>query len=159
MLEHNSVKDADVIQEFFIPFPGFMTFMEGMRQIVREDGTNLLGVTLRYVKASSETALSYAPTKNAFAVIFYFNEPCSTEGRARGDELIKRLNRLALHHEGTFYLTCVRELHRDTLRQAYPGIDAFFQKKHAVDPESRFTSRFFETYGKRELARAAASGR
>jgi FAD/FMN-containing dehydrogenase/dTDP-4-amino-4,6-dideoxygalactose transaminase len=158
MLEHNSVKDADVIQEFFIPFPGFMTFMEGMRQIVREDGTNLLGVTLRYVKAGSETALSYAPTKDAFAVIFYFNELCSAEGRARGDELIRRLNRLALHNEGTFYLTYVRELDRDTLRQAYPGIDAFFQKKHAVDPESRFTSRFFETYGKRELARAAASG-
>jgi len=29
--------------------------------------------------------------------------------------------------------------------------------KHAVDPENRFTSRFFELNGKRELARKAAS--
>ena len=159
MLEHDSVKDSDVIQEFFIPFAGFMTFMDGMRQIVREDGTNLLGVTLRYVKAGNETALSYAPTKDAFAVIFYFNELCSEEGRARGNQLINRLNRLALQCEGTFYLTYVRNLDSDTLRQAYPGIDAFFQKKHAFDPEGRFTSRFFEMHGKRKLARRAASGR
>ena len=74
-------------------------------------------------------------------------------------ELINRLNRLALQCEGTFYLTYVRNLDSDTLRQAYPGIDAFFQTKHAFDPEGRFTSRFFEMHGKRELARAAASRR
>jgi len=92
-------------------------------------------------------------------VIFYFNELCSEEGRARGNQLINRLNRLALQCEGTFYLTYVRNLDSDTLRQAYPGIDAFFQKKHAFDPEGRFTSRFFEMHGKRKLARRAASGR
>jgi decaprenylphospho-beta-D-ribofuranose 2-oxidase len=159
MLEHDSTKDADVIQEFFIPIPKFTAFMDGMRRILLEDGTNLLGVTLRYVKANNETALSYTPKEDAMAVILYFNEACSMEGRAKGDELIKRLNRLTLHKEGTFYLTYLRDLDKDSLRQAYPGIDAFFQKKHAVDPEGRFTSRFFEMHGKLELARAAASGR
>jgi FAD/FMN-containing dehydrogenase len=158
MLEHHSTKDADVIQEFFIPIPRFMTFMEAMRRMLLEDGTNLLGVTLRYLKANNETALPYAPREDAFAVILYFNELCSAEGRARGDELIKRLNHLSLQCEGTFYLTYLRDLDKDTLRQAYPGIDAFFQKKHAFDPENRFTSRFFENHGKRELAKRAASG-
>jgi len=156
MLEHNSTEDADVIQEFFIPIPQFMTFMDGMRRILLEDGTNLLGVTLRYVKANNETALSYAPREDAIAVILYFNETCSAEGRAKGDELIKRLNRLTLQNEGTFYLTYLRDIDKDSMRQAYPGIDAFFQKKHTLDPEGRFTSRFFETHGKRELTRAAA---
>jgi len=159
MLEHNSREDADVIQEFFIPIPQFMTFTDGMRRMLLEDGTNLLGVTLRYVKANNETALSYAPKEDAIAVILYFNEVCSMEGRAKGDELIKRLNHLTLENEGTFYLTYLRDVDKDSLRQAYPGIDAFFQKKNAVDPEGRFTSRFFEIHGKRELARAAASGR
>jgi len=158
MLEHDSTKDADVIQEFFVPIPRFMTFMEGMRRILLQDGTNLLGVTLRYVKANNETALSYASRADAFAVILYFNELCSAAGRAKGDELIKRLNRLALQCEGTFYLTYLRDLDRDTLRQAYPWIDAFFQKKLAFDPEIRFTSRFFEMHGKRELARTDAGG-
>src|SRR5256885_11036106 len=79
------------IQEFFIPFAGFMTFMDGMRQIVREDGTNLLGVTLRYVKAGNETALSYAPTKDAFAVIFYFRSEEHTSELQSPCNLVCRL--------------------------------------------------------------------
>jgi len=159
MLEHDSINDADVIQEFFVPIPQFMTFMDGLRQIVKDDRTNVLGVTLRYVKASSETALSYAPTEDTFAVILYFNELRSKEGRARGDALIHQLNRLALNCKGTFYLTYARDLDAESLRQAYPGIERFFQMKHAIDPENRFTSRFFEMHGKRKLAAKAASGR
>jgi decaprenylphospho-beta-D-ribofuranose 2-oxidase len=159
MLEHDSTEDADVIQEFFVPIPQFTTFMEDMRRIVQDDKTNLLGVTLRYVKANIDTTLSYAPSEDAFAVIFYFNELRSAGGRARGDELIRRLNSLALRSKGTFYLTYARDLDADSLRQAYPGIDAFFEKKRAVDPENRFTSRFFEMHGKRKLAAKAASGR
>src|SRR6266852_4816517 len=120
MLEHDSTKDADVIQEFFVPIPKFIAFMESLRQIVREDGTNLLGVTLRYVKANDETALSYAPREDAFAVIFYFNEVRSSEARAKGDALVNRLNRLALDCDGTFYLTYARDLDAETLREAYP---------------------------------------
>lgn len=159
MLEHDSAQDADVIQEFFVPIPQFMTFMQGIRRIVQGDGTNLLGVTLRYVKANIDTALSYASREDAFAVIFYFNELRSAEGRARGDELIKRLNSLALRSKGTFYLTYARDLDPESLRLAYPGIDAFFEKKHSVDPDNRLTSRFFEMHGKRRLAAKAVSGR
>jgi len=159
MLEHDSTKDADVIQEFFVPIPQFMTFMEDMRRIVQDDRTNLLGVTLRYVKANIDTTLSYAPREDAFAVIFYFNELRSAGGRARGDELIRRLNSLALRSKGTFYLTYARDLDADSLRQAYPGINAFFEKKRAADPENRFTSRFFEMHGKRKLAAKAVTGR
>jgi len=157
MLEHNSKKDTDVIQEFFVPIPRFMTFMEGMRGILQEEKTNLLGVTLRHVKANNETALSYAPKENSFAVILYFNEICSTDGRAKANALINRLERLAVNCGGTFYLTYARDLEMDCLRKAYSEIDAFFQKKHAVDPENRFTSRFFELNGKRGFASKATS--
>src|SRR5213078_1972687 len=113
MLEHNSKRDTDAIQEFFVPIPRFMTFMEGMRGILQEEETNLLGVTLRYVKANNETALSYAPKENAFAVIVYFNEVCSADGRAKANALINRLVRLAVNCGGTFYLTYARELEMD----------------------------------------------
>ena len=159
MLEHNSKRDTDVIQEFFVPIPRFMIFMEGMRGILLEEKTNLLGVTLRYVRANNETALSYAPKEDAFAVILYFNELCSADGRAKANGLINRLVHLAVNCGGTFYLTYARDLEMDCLRKGYREIDAFFQKKHAVDPENRFTSRFFELHGKRGLARKAASGR
>ena len=116
MLEHNSKKDTDAIQEFFVPIPQFMKFMEGMRSILQEERTNLLGVTLRHVKANNETALSYAPKEDVFAVILYYNELCSAEGRAKAGALINRLVQLALNCGGTFYLTYARELEMDCLR-------------------------------------------
>jgi hypothetical protein len=125
MFEHNSEKDTDVIQEFFVPIPQFMTFMEGLRGILQEEETNLLGVTLRYVKANNETALSYAPKENAFAVIVYFNEVCSADGRVQANALINRLVHLAVNCGGTFYLTYARELEMDWLRKAYSEIGAF----------------------------------
>lgn len=149
MLEHNSTKDTDAIQEFFIPIPRFMKFIEGMRSILQEEETNLLGVTLRYVKANNETALSYTPKEDAFAVILYYNEVCSADGRAKSNAMINRLVHLAVDHGGTFYLTYARDLEVDLLRHAYNGIDVFFQTKHAVDPVNRFTSRFFEQHGRR----------
>ena len=158
MFEHHSKKDTDVIQEFFVPIPRFIAFMEGMRGILQEEETNLLGVTIRYVKANNETALSYAPEEDAFAVILYFNEVCSADGRAKANALIDRLVHLAVNCRGTFYLTYARDLEMECLRNAYGEIDAFFQMKHAVDPENRFTSRFFELNGKRRLAWKAASG-
>ena len=90
-------------------------------------------------------------------MILYFNEICSTDGRAKANALINRLERLAVNCGGTFYLTYARDLEMDCLRKAYSEIDAFFQKKHAVDPENRFTSRFFELNGKRGFASKATS--
>jgi len=46
----------------------------------------------------------------------------------------------------------------DWLRKAYSENGASFQRKYAVDPENRFTSRFFELHGKLALAKKAASG-
>lgn len=147
MFECDWTKNADVIQEFFIPIPRFMTFVEGTQAIL-QDGTNLLGVTIRYVKANNETALSYTPRQDAFAVVIYFNEVRSSEGRAKAGALITRLTGLALNCGGTFYLSYIRDIEIDCLRQAYAGVDAFFQRKRLADPENRFTSRFFEVYGK-----------
>ena len=148
MLDHNSNKDTDAIQEFFIPISRFLNFMNGMRTALLEDRTNLLGVTLRYVGASRETSLPYAPDEDSFAVILYYNEILSPQGRAKADSLIDKLVRLAINCGGNFYLTYVRELDPALLRKAYPNLENFFAAKRAIDPACRFTSRFFEHYAK-----------
>lgn len=157
MLDHSSAKDTDAIQEFFIPIPRFLDFMQEMRAALLDDRTNLLGVTVRYVKASNETALPYAPHKAAFAVILYCSELLSQDGRAKADALIATLIRLALNCGGTFYLAYAREMDLSVFREAYPDLDAFFAAKRAFDPENRFTSRFFERYGKKTQKALAAS--
>jgi hypothetical protein len=70
-----------------------------------------------------------------------------------------RLVHLVVGCGGSFYLTYAPELVMACLIKAYSEIDAVFRMKHAIDPDNRFTSRFFERHGKRERAKTAASGR
>jgi hypothetical protein len=158
MFDYHSPVDTDVIQEFFVPISRFVSFMDAARTILRESQTNLLGLTIRYVKADRESVLSYAPREGGFAVVLYYNEQLSPEGRAKSNTLTQQLIRQAVQNSGTFYLTYAREVELSDLRQAYPRIDEFFQAKHRYDPENRFTSRFFELYRPKFLARRAASG-
>jgi FAD/FMN-containing dehydrogenase len=158
MFDYHSPADTDVIQEFFVPIPRFLAFMEAARGVMRDSKTNLLGLTIRYVRPDHESFLSYTPREGALAAVLYINEPLSQEGWAKSNALTQRLTRLALQNGGTFYLTYAREVEVQGLRQAYPNIDAFFQAKHRYDPENRFTSRFFEFYKPHFLARRAASG-
>lgn len=159
MFEYNSPHDTDVIQEFFVPIPQFVAFMESMRAILRDSQTNLLGLTIRYVQPDTESLLSYAPHEEALAAVLYINEPLSSDGRARSKTLIQRLTRLGLLYRGTFYLTYARDVELEDLRRAYPNIDSFFQDKHRFDPQNRFTSRFFQLYSEKLLATRAASAR
>jgi len=157
MFEHNSPTDTDSIHEFFIPVPRFLQFMQAISALFRESQTNLLGVTIRYVKSDAESLLSYAPKEEAFAVIIYINESLSAEGRTKAHDLIQRMNRLAVQHEGTFYLTYARDISFADLQSAYPAVDMFFREKHRVDPEHRFTSWFFQLYQKQSLEQGERS--
>jgi FAD/FMN-containing dehydrogenase len=158
MFDYHSPADTDVIQEFFVPIPRFVPFMEAARTVLRESGTNLLGLTIRYVKPDRETFLSYAPREEALAAVLYINEPLSPEGWRKSNELAQQLTRLAVQNGGTFYLTYAREVELEDLRRAYPNMDGFFEAKHRYDPENRFTSRFFELYRRKFLARHVVAG-
>jgi decaprenylphospho-beta-D-ribofuranose 2-oxidase len=148
MFEYHSHRDTDVIQEYFVPVARFTDFFEGMRAIFAAERTNLLGITIRYVKANDESTLSYAPREDALAAVLYFNEEVSVEGRAKTDVLLERLTLLTLEHGGTFYLTYLRDIEPELLRRIYPNVDVFFEKKHFFDPENLFTSRFLAAHGK-----------
>jgi FAD/FMN-containing dehydrogenase len=160
MFEYHSAKDADVIQEFFIPLLQFNSFFEQMRNALLETKTNLIGLTIRFVKQDCESVLSYAPNADALAAVLYINEPSSQEGREHAYALIQRLTRLALDHEGTFYLTYARDVEFTDLKRAYARIEEFFRAKSRYDPQSLFTSRFYELYARNFFAaRTAAASR
>jgi decaprenylphospho-beta-D-ribofuranose 2-oxidase len=158
MFDYHSPADTDVIQEFFVPVPRFLYFMESARDILSESQMNLLGLTIRYVRPDTESFLSYAPREEALAAVLYLNESLSREGWAKSSALTQRLTRLAVQNGGTFYLTYAREVEPDDLRRAYPNMEAFLRQKHRFDPENRFTSRFFEFYTSHFVTRRAAAG-
>jgi decaprenylphospho-beta-D-ribofuranose 2-oxidase len=155
MFDYHSPADTDAIQEFFVPVPRFLAFMEPARKVMLRARPNLLGLTIRYVKPDHESLLSYAPREGALAAVLYINEELSPEGRARSSALTQELTRLAEEEGGTFYLTYARAVEMDDLRKAYPRIDSFFQQKRRFDPDCRFSSRFFERYQPLFLGRQA----
>ncbi len=99
----------------------------------------------------------WAPELSAFTVRIGLDLYLGALGLPAGSEIltsalsIKEMAKIAKHHG----LVPIPDLAVDALRKAYPEIDTFFPMQHAVDPDDRFTSRFFEQHRK-EVSRMAA---
>lgn len=142
----NRLKDTDILQEYFIPRAQMPEFLDGLREIVWRDGSNLLNVTIRVVHKDTITALPYA-TQEMFAYVLYFNQRFNErDGRALQKNTVDLID-LALRLKGTYYLPYQLFYSSAQLRQAYPGVDDFFEAKKKYDPIGLFTNKFYEKYG------------
>lgn len=142
----NRLNDTDILQEYFIPQDRMPEFIDGLRSIVRRDGSNLLNVTIRSVQKDTVTALPYA-TQDMFAFVLYFNQKLNREQSENLRKTTVGLVELAINLEGTYYLPYQLYYSSQQLHQAYPEIDAFFAAKKQYDPGGLFTSKFYEKYG------------
>jgi len=142
----NRLPDTDILQEYFIPRDRMPEFVDGLRSIVRRDGSNLLNVTIRSVQMDNVSALPYAK-QDMFAFVLYFNQKLD----AQQSEILRRttvdLIDLAMSQNGTYYLPYQLYYSSEQLHRAYPEIDTFFAAKKHYDPDGLFTNKFFEKYG------------
>lgn len=144
-LENNSPEHTDILQEYFVPMDRFADFVDGMRVILREDRTNLLNVTVRYVPQNDEAFLSYAKT-DMLALVLYMNQKLTEQGTGQMKQTTQKLVDLCLEQGGTYYLTYQLYPTREQIRKAYPQLDAFFAKKRQYDPNERFMNQFYKAY-------------
>ena len=152
---HDSVKylknglenDTDILQEYFIPRDRFVPFVDGLRQIVRDNGTKLLNASVRVVHRE-DNVLSYAPA-DMFAVVLYVNQPTTVEGHEQMGKTTRQIVDLAISVQGTFFLPYQLHYTPEQLQQAYPQIDAFFAEKRRYDPRSILTNTFYERFAPR----------
>ena len=142
----NRLRDTDILQEYFIPYEKMAEFVEGLREIVKGDGANLLNVTIRIVHKDTLTALPYAK-QDMFAFVLYFNQKLNeTESRTLQKTTTDLID-LALRLNGTYYLPYQLYYSQEQLHKAYPEVDAFFAAKRKYDPIALFTNKFYQTYG------------
>ncbi|PLS79987.1 MAG: FAD-binding oxidoreductase, partial [Chloroflexi bacterium] len=141
-LKNNLKNDTDILQEYFVPRDQLVAFIDGLRQIVRDNETNVLNASVRVVH-HEDNVLSYA-SADMFAVVLYINQPTTPEGNQRMASTTRRIVDLALQHRGTFFLPYQLYYTPDQLRQAYPMIDAFFDAKQRYDPQLTLTNTFYE---------------
>jgi len=102
----NQLNDTDILQEYFVPRDRMPEFVDGLRSIVRRDGSNLLNVTIRSVQKDTVTALPYAK-QDMFAFVLYFNQKLNEKQSLVLRKTTIDLVDLAVSLNGTFYLPCL----------------------------------------------------
>ncbi|HEX5690314.1 MAG TPA: FAD-binding protein, partial [Roseiflexaceae bacterium] len=101
-LKNNLKNDTDILQEYFIPRDQFVPFIDGLRQILRDNNANLLNASVRVVHRE-DNLLNYAPN-DAFAVVLYLNQATTPEANQRMATTTQQIIDLTIGVKGTFFL-------------------------------------------------------
>ncbi len=141
------VRDTNILHEYFVPLENSVSFIEGLKRVMREHDVNLLNVTLRIVTKDTLSALPYAKG-DRIAFVLYFNQKLTAEDSAKLERATVDLIDLAIDEGGTYYLPYQLYYSDAQLRGAYPEVDAFFGLKRHFDPTELFSNAFYERYGK-----------
>jgi decaprenylphospho-beta-D-ribofuranose 2-oxidase len=144
-IRYYSPYDTDVLQEYFIPPRNFVSFIDGLREIVEKRGINLLDATVRYIEPNDDAFLRYSKEKT-LSLVLYLNINTSASGLAHSAAATRETIDLALKQGGTFYLPYVLAYNRSELGGAYPMISEFFAAKKKYDQREVFYSEFYARY-------------
>jgi hypothetical protein len=139
------VQRTDLLQEYFIPIDRFVPFVEGLGKIVRGSRLNLVNITVRYVPANTDAALSYAK-EDSFALVLLFNHRRDSRGISQLERSTQAMVDLALRQGGSYYLTYQLFPTPDQMNAAYPGAKSFFLLKKKLDPNLLFMNEFDARY-------------
>jgi FAD/FMN-containing dehydrogenase len=136
--------ETDILHEYFIPRANLLAFIDGLRELFRDQHANLVNASIRSV-AREDNALSYAP-QPAFSVVLYLNQSTDADGTARMKRLTSSIIDLAARNGGRFFLPYQLHYTPAQLQRSYPEIGAFFAAKRQWDPEGRFDNSWYARY-------------
>ena len=146
-LEYPHTGDADILQEYFVPLQNFIPFVDGLREIIKNQRVNLLNATVRYVEPNGDAFLNYS-RQPTLAVVLYINVKTSARSRAESSATTKQIIDLALRNKGAFYLPYVLDYDKPQLLSAYPMTNDFFTAKKHYDPSELFMNDFYAKYSR-----------
>lgn len=137
-------EETDILHEYFVPRDKLISFIDGMRGLMEQEGTTLLNASIRVVH-KEDMALNYAP-REAFSVVLYINQKVTDEGTEKMKRLTQGLIDLCLENGGRFFLPYQLHYTKAQLKRSYPEIGSFFAEKLTYDPQGVFANRWYETY-------------
>ncbi|HET7627393.1 MAG TPA: FAD-binding oxidoreductase [Bacillales bacterium] len=148
-LQYNSPRRTETLQEYYVPVSEFVPYLDEMRDLLEKEHLNLLNITVRFVNhGHDQPVLSYAKTKDMFALVFLINQGLNKEDTTRTTRIVRDMIDLTLAHEGSYYLPYYSYPTKAQFRKAYPHAESFFEAKRKYDPAGVFTNLFYEEYGK-----------
>jgi len=142
-----SLGSTDILHEYFVPQAALAGFVESVREIVPRHRGDLLNLTVRDLRADSETFLRYADG-DMFALVLLFSQRRTSAGEAEMQAMTRELIDAAAHAAGRYYLPYRLHATGEQLAAAYPQAARFFELKRQFDPRETFQNEFYARYGR-----------
>lgn len=143
--KNNLQESTDILQEYFIPQHKIVPFIDGAREILLKNHTNVIHAGIRVVK-KEDIVMNYAP-QDMFSLAFYINQKTTTDENIKMEYTTRELINYAISMGGTFYLPYQLYYTMDQVEVAYPNSKTFFTLKRKIDPSELFENKFYLKYG------------
>lgn len=134
-----------LLQEYFIPVPGFVEFARALARILRAHQVEAVNVSVRHSPGDTETLLSWAPTE-AFSFVLYFKQRATLAASEQVRGWTRKLIDACLRHGGRYYLPYRPDATQTQFATAYPEGREFATLKRRADPRHRFTNLMWDHY-------------
>lgn len=134
-----------LLQEYFVPEAGFLSFARRMAQVLRSHGVDALNVSIRHSPPDTVSLLKWAPVE-VFSFVLYYKQRNSARSSAASAIWTRELIDAALAAGGRYYLPYRPDATREQFDRAYPEARAFAALKARVDPAARLGNRLWDRY-------------
>lgn len=142
---HPAVPGSEMIAELYVPRGRLAAFMQDVRRDFLRHRVDFIYGTVRLIEPDRETLLAWARKRFA-CVIFNLHVDHDARGLAHSAEAFRRLIDMAIHHQGSYFLTYHRHATHEQLRACYPTFDRFLGDKRYHDPNEVFQSDWYRHY-------------
>ncbi|WP_116811829.1 FAD-binding oxidoreductase [Steroidobacter cummioxidans] len=139
------VAGSEMITELYVPRAQLTAFMEDVRRDFLRHRVDFIYGTVRLIEPDTETFIAWARERFA-CVIFNLHVDHDARGLATAAEAFRRLIDIAIHHEGSYFLTYHRHATLAQLRTCYPMFERFLAAKTRFDPHEVFQSDWYRHY-------------
>lgn len=133
---------TEVITELYVPHAALTDFMARARRLLRQNGSEVIYGTIRFIEPDKESFLPWARDRFA-CIIFNLHTEHSADGIAKSKKALRGLIDLAIAANGNFYLTYHRYATRKQILSCYPQFPEFLKRKTIHDPQERFESDWY----------------
>ena len=136
---------TDILHEYFVAPDRFPEFVTACQEVIPASYQEMMNITLRYVRADTESVLSYAPVPR-IACVMLFSQEMTMRAEADHKRMTEELIQRTIDIGGSYYLPYRPHATREQLVQAYPNAPDFVRRKLEIDPDRVFRSVFWDTY-------------
>jgi len=134
-----------ILQEYFIPIKKAHDFIPKFWKIIKDNGVNLLNLSIRFVKKTSTSILNYAKD-DMFAFVLYLNVGNNSWSYDCLKEWTQQMIDVAINLSGTYYLPYLPLATKEQFRLSYPNYKEYLIIKKKYDNKNILSNLFIEEY-------------